>query len=404
MSRALLLVLAALATALGLANLYSADLGLEGVPGRAFTAQGTHALASLVAFAIASRLPVEALRRHALLLWAVCVGLLLVTHAHGAIAGGARSWLVLGPVRLQPSELFKLALPLALAAELARPTQRRWEGAPVRRALERLGLHPTHAAKVPGAAARIAAIAALIVAPIGLVAIQPDLGGTGLLALCAASMLWISGLPRWLLGGGALAAAGAAPIAWGALEDYQRARVLTFLDPTSDPSGAGYQTLQSLYAIASGGLTGRGFLAGTQGRLGFLPEHTTDFILAHLAEEWGVIGAALCLGLLVAIVATGLVVAEGSRDRFGALLAAGLSLQLFWQVVVNAGGILGLLPLTGVTLPFFSYGGSSLVVSWASVGLLAALARGHARRPRLAIAPRALPRRHRVGSGTLEVA
>lgn len=387
MRRALLLGLASASTALGLLNLYSADLGLDGTIGPGFAAQATHALVGVAAFALLSRIPVERLRQYAYAVWGAGLVLLLATLVSGTVAGGARSWLALGPFRLQPSELMKLGLPLALAAELARPPRRRGLTRGLRRALLRVGLRRTTAARWGSGLARACGVVVLVGTPVVLIAAQPDMGAVGLLGLGALSLLWVAGLPRWLVAGGIAAGAAAAPLGWMCLASYQRARVLTFLHPSADPSGAGYQTLQSLAAVAAGGPLGRGFEAGTQGRLGFLPEYVTDFILAHLAEEWGLLGALLCLGLLLALVATGLFVAERSRDRFGGLLAAGLSLQLLWQVVVNVGGILGLMPLTGVTLPFFSYGGSSLLAVWTSVGLLAALAADPQRRRATTLQP-----------------
>ena len=274
-------------------------------------------------------------------------------------------------------------LPLVLAAELTRPTERTWWARTLRRALAGLGLSHDQSAKGARLLARWSTVAGLIGLPVGLVAAQPDLGAVGLLTLGALTVVWLAGVSRWVIAGGVITGLAAAPVGWMVLQDYQRERLLTFLDPTGDPSGAGYQTLQSLYAVASGGWLGRGWATGTQGRLGFLPEHTTDFILAHLAEEWGLLGAVVALGLLTALIGVGLAVAERARDPFAALLGAGLSLQVLWQVVVNAGGILGLLPLTGVTLPFFSYGGSSLIALWTTVGLLAGVARAGAPRRRL---------------------
>jgi rod shape determining protein RodA len=212
-------------------------------------------------------------------------------------------------------------------------------------------------------------VALIVGVPVALIGLQPDMGAVGLVLLGAATMVWLAGLSWWWVAAGAAAGVVAAPVGWTLLADYQRARVLTFLDPTTDPKGAGYQILQSLYAVASGGWSGQGFLRGTQGRLGFLPEHETDFILAVLAEETGVLGATVALGLLFGLVGAGIAIASRARDRFVALLAAGLAAQLLWQVVVNAGGALGLVPLTGVTLPFLSRGGSSLLVAWATVGV-----------------------------------
>lgn len=361
-----LLVLAALATGLGLVNLHSAATGTSGTVGGAFGAQATHALVGALAFAVASRIPVARLREAAMPAWTAGVVLLVLTLSFGDVGGGARSWLSLGPVRLQPSELMKVLLPLALAATLSsRPPRVREVSRRYGSSVGRLVAHLLQWACVVG----------LVAVPTVLVARQPDLGAVGLLGLGALSVVALAGVSRWVWVGGALTALLATPLGWFLLEGYQRDRIRTFLDPTRDPTGDGFQMLQSFATVASGGWLGRGWHGGTQGRLGFLPEHTTDFILAVLAEEWGLVGALLALALPFAVVLLGLTVAERARTRFETLLAGGLALQLLWQVVVNAGGVLGLLPLTGVTLPFFSYGGSSLLTVWLSVGLLAALAR-----------------------------
>jgi len=385
----LLLVLASLATGLGLANLYSADLTPMGDPGAGFAIQTTRALVALLAFGIATRLPLEKVREHARLLWLGGVALLVTTWLGGHVAGGARSWLALGPMHLQPSELMKVLLPLAIAAELTRPTQRSWAANALRWLLMHVGVSRPAAAQAGAVTTRWVIVVGLVAIPLGLVATQPDMGTAGLLGLTALTVVWLSGVHRRVLVVGAGAALVAAPVVWSVLQDYQRARIFTFAHPAQDPFGAGYQTLQSLYAVSSGGWWGRGWGSGTQGRLGFLPEHTTDFILAHLAEEGGLLGALLCLGLLFALITVGLVVAERARDRFSALLAGALSLSLLWQVAVNAGGILGLLPLTGVTLPFFSYGGSSLLAVWFAVGLLTAVARPTVRHRRPTLSPMA---------------
>jgi len=390
-TRALLLVLASLATALGLVNLYSADLTPLGDPGNGFAIQATRALVGLLVFGIAARLPLERVRENARLLWLGGVALLVATALVGHDAGGARSWLALGPVHVQPSELMKVLLPLAIAAELTRPNRRSRVSRVLRWPLIHLGASRAMAVRAGSAGARFLMVTLLVGIPLGLVATQPDMGTAALLGMTALMVVWLAGIHRWVLVAGTAAALVAAPVGWALLQDYQRDRILTFANPTADPTGAGYQTLQSLYAVSSGGWWGRGWGAGTQGRLGFLPEHTTDFILAHLAEEWGLIGALLCLGLLFALITVGLGVAERTRDRFSALLAGSLSLSLLGQVVVNAGGILGLLPLTGVTLPFFSYGGSSLLAVWFAVGLLAAVAQPTARHRRPVLNPVATP-------------
>jgi rod shape determining protein RodA len=349
------LVIAALATGVGLANLASASADLNGNVGRAFNTQAVSALVAIAVGLAASRVSLDTYKRIALPAWVMgCAGLIVVL-IMGAVGGGARSWLLLGGSSFQPSEAMKVLVPLALAAELSRPR------------------HST--------LSRVVVVGALVSIPVALIGLQPDMGAVMLITLGAMTIQWLGGLKaRWFVGAG-VAGLLAAPIAWANLFPYQQERILTFLDPHRDPTGSGYQTLQSQYAVAAGGWKGTGWFAGTQGRLGFLPEHETDFILAVLAEEWGVAGASIALILLFALVFVGIAIAAQTKDRFTALLAAGLGGQLFWQVLVNAGGVLGIVPLTGVTLPFLSRGGSSLLIAWATIGLLMACAAtlGHGR-------------------------
>ena len=339
-----ILSLAALATGLGLANLASATADPTGALGRVFYTQLVSAVVAISVGVAVSRVNAETLKRVALPAWALgCAGLVVVL-VMGAVGGGARSWLLLGGSSFQPSEAMKLLVPLALAAELSTPRRSRLT--------------------------RVLVCAGLVGVPVALIGLQPDMGAVGLLMLGALSVLWLGGLAtRWFVGAGVLGAI-IAPLAYAQLLPYQQQRLLTFIHPEQDPTGSGYQTLQSLYAIAAGGWKGAGWFAGTQGRLGFLPAHETDFILAVLVEEWGVAGGLVTLALLAGLVFAGLRIASLTKDRFIGLLAAGMAMQLFWQVMVNAGGVLGLLPLTGVTLSFLSRGGSSLLVAWASVGVL----------------------------------
>ncbi|MFT6158054.1 MAG: rod shape determining protein RodA [Myxococcota bacterium] len=349
------LSIGALATGVGLVNLASASADLSGELGRAFTTQAVSALVAIAVGIAASRISLDTYKRMALPAWAIgCAGLIVVLII-GAVGGGARSWLLLGGSSFQPSEAMKVLVPLALAAELSTPRH----------------------SKVT----RVIVVAGLINIPIALISMQPDMGAVMLVTLGSATILWLGGLKtRWFIGAG-VAGLLAAPIAWASLFPYQQERILTFLDPLRDPTGTGYQTLQSQYAVAAGGWKGTGWFAGTQGRLGFLPEHETDFILAVIAEEWGVAGASVALFLLFALVFVGVAIAAQTKHRFTALLAAGLGGQLFWQVLVNAGGVLGVVPLTGVTLPFLSRGGSSLLIAWVTIGLLMACAAtlGHGR-------------------------
>ncbi|GAB6063685.1 rod shape-determining protein RodA [Deferrisoma palaeochoriense] len=267
--------------------------------------------------------------------------------AVGHTTMGAQRWIALGPIRVQPSEFAKISIAIVTAHVLAREPYD-----------PPYGLRPL---LVPAATVGLAC---------ALVLLQPDLGTAVLMAGVAAVQVLFQGVRRGVLLGGVGAAAVALPAAWGFLHDYQRQRILTFLDPERDPLGAGYHIIQSKIAVGSGQLLGKGFLQGTQAHLRFLPERHTDFIFSVLAEEWGFLGAAVVLILFALWILWGLDIASRARDDFGRLLAVGLTAILFFHVLVNVGMVLGLLPVVGVPLPLFSYGGSSVVTTFLICGLL----------------------------------
>lgn len=293
----------------------------------------------------AAQVPPQTLRRWAPWLYAAGTLLLVAVLAVGATGKGAQRWLDLGVVRFQPSELMKLALPMVVAWHLAD-------------------------APLPPDARRVLATFAAILVPVALIARQPDLGtalvvgAAGFFALFLAGLRW-----RWLAGLALVAAAGA-PALWHVMHDYQRARVLTFLNPERDPLGAGYHIIQSKIAIGSGGLFGKGWLHGTQAHLEFLPERATDFIFAVLGEEFGLTGTLALLALYLFLVLRGLHIAARAQDTFGRLVAGALSLTFLVYVVVNTGMVTGLLPVVGLPLPLVSYGGTSLVTVMAGFGIL----------------------------------
>jgi len=199
---------------------------------------------------------------------------------------------------------------------------------------------------------------------------QPDLGTAIILFAIFCSMTLVVGVRKRTMAAIAAVAAAVAPFAWMSLKDYQKARLTSFLNPGRDPYGSGYHLLQSKIAIGSGGFLGKGFTHGTQGKLMFLPEHHTDFIFSILAEEWGFIGSSIVILIFFLLVMKGLGAATSSKDRFGFLLAFGISSMFFWHVIINLGMVTGLLPVVGVPLPFISYGGSFLVVSMTATGLI----------------------------------
>jgi rod shape determining protein RodA len=282
-------------------------------------------------------------------LYAAGLVLLIGVALFGEVRNGSRRWLSLGIMAFQPSELLKLALPLMLAWYFHRN-----EGA----------LRAKH----------FLAGGVLLLVPVLLILRQPDLGTAMMIGASGFYLLFFAGLPwKAILGGAALGTA-SLPVVWGLMHDYQQRRVLTLLDPTSDPLGDGYHIIQSTIAIGSGGLFGKGWMEGTQNQLDFIPERTTDFIFAVFGEEFGYLGAILLVVLYLAIVARGLIIAARAPTLFGRLMAATLSLNLFTYVFVNMGMVSGILPVVGVPLPLMSYGGTALITLLLGVGILMSVA------------------------------
>jgi rod shape determining protein RodA len=285
------------------------------------------------------------LRRGAPLLYIAGVLMLVAVLVFGEVGKGAQRWLDLGFLRFQPSELLKVAVPLMLAWFLAQ------------RPLPPSGLRTLSAAVLTGI-------------PVLLIARQPDLGTALLVASAGAFVLFLAGLSWRLLAFLGLVGAALTPVLWHLMREYQRQRVLTLLDPESDPLGAGYHIIQSKIAIGSGGVYGKGWGNGTQSHLEFLPERSTDFIFAVLGEELGLLGILVLLGIYLFIILRGLYIAARARDAFGRLLAGGLTLVFFVYLFVNTGMVSGLLPVVGVPLPLVSYGGTSMVTIMAGFGMI----------------------------------
>ena len=306
--------------------------------------QNIYWLLGLVAFTAVCFIP---LRFVALMVWpAYLIALLSLALIPliGEVHMGARRWLDLGPVQFQPSELMKWALILLLAHWFASRDAVRWQD--------------------------VLPALAFSAVPAALIVIQPDLGTTLVLLLAASAMIIAAGFPwRWLA-----AIVAASPVAlyvlWQNMHQYQKQRVLTFLDPQSDPLGSGYHVIQSTIAIGSGGIFGKGYLQGTQGRLHFLPEQHTDFIFAVLAEEGGLIAVLLLLLLYVVLISRMLVIAANAHTRFGSMLCTGMASIFILYVFVNIGMVAGILPVVGVPLPFISYGGSALLTMMTAMGLV----------------------------------
>ncbi|WP_027858876.1 rod shape-determining protein RodA [Marinobacterium jannaschii] len=336
-----LLLMLALLCGFGLVILYSASGQDMGYVSRQAIRMG----AGFFVLVVLAQLSPRFLARWAPWLYGIGLALLLAVLLFGVGAKGAQRWIALPGFRFQPSEIMKLVLPMTIAWYLAsRP------------------LPPS---------LKHTLISLLMVAiPTVMIMKQPDLGTSLLIAASGIFVLLFSGI-RWRYIFGALAVAGAAlPGLWAVMKDYQKQRVLTFLDPESDPLGSGWNIIQSKIAIGSGGVTGKGWLDGTQSQLDFLPESHTDFIIAVIAEELGLTGVVLLLLLYLCIIARGLLIAAQAQDGFGRLLAGSVILTFFVYVLVNMGMVSGLLPVVGVPLPMVSYGGTSIVTLMAGFGIL----------------------------------
>jgi rod shape determining protein RodA len=325
----------------GLLTLFSAS--------NASAARATSQLANmLVALGVMwtfANIPPQLLSRFAFPVYLVGVLLLVGVALFGEVVNGARRWLDLGITRIQPSELMKIAVPLALAWYFDR---------------YETSLRLRH--YVVGAV--------MLLVPVALIVRQPDLGTAVLILASGFFVLFLAGLSWRILIGLGIAGAAAAPFVWSALHDYQRQRILTLFDPSQDPLGTGYHTIQSTIAVGSGGWFGKGWLNGTQTHLDFIPERTTDFIFAVFAEEFGLFGCILLLVLFLLVISRGLVITARAPSLFARLLAGAITLTFFTYAFVNMGMVSGILPVVGVPLPLVSYGGTSLVSICIGFGIL----------------------------------
>jgi rod shape determining protein RodA len=279
--------------------------------------------------------------------YGVVLLLLLAVELIGAVGGGAQRWIDLGVINLQPSELMKIALVMALARFFHQ--------------LPRVYVTNLPSLLIP---------LVMVLVPVALVLLQPNLGTATMLILASATVVFLAGASQWLFwaAGGTILLS--LPVIWTLMHDYQRQRVLTFLDPGQDPLGSGYNITQSMIAIGSGGALGKGYLHGTQGALEFLPEHHTDFIFAAIAEEFGFAGGIIllaCYGLLLAWIS---LVALNTRSTFGRLLAMGLAMSVFLYIGINLAMVMGLAPVVGIPLPLMSYGGSAMMTVLMAMGLV----------------------------------
>ncbi len=290
---------------------------------------------------------IRAWMRWSYTLYVVALVLLMAVEIRGSVGMGAQRWIDLGFIQLQPSEIMKITLVLALA--------RYFHGASYQDVGRPLFLVPP---------------LLMVLAPVGFVLKQPDLGTAMMLTLASGAMFFLAGVRLWKFGLIIGAGGAAVPVAWRFMREYQRQRIITFLNPESDPLGAGYHILQSKIALGSGGLFGKGFMLGTQSHLNFLPEKQTDFIFTMLAEEWGMVGGVVLVGLYTLILVYGYAMSLRSRSQFGRLAGLGLTTTFFLYVFINTAMVMGLVPVVGVPLPLISYGGTAMLTLLFGFGLI----------------------------------
>ncbi len=302
-------------------------------------------LLSLIVMLVFAQIPPRKYYQWSPWIFGICILLLIAVLLTGHASKGAQRWLNLGFFQFQPSEVVKLAMPMMLAWYLSQKS-------------------------LPPRLSTISISGILLLLPLGLVAKQPDLGTALIIVFTGICVLLLAGISRRYVTIACMLLGCAAPFLWHFLHDYQRQRVLTFLNPELDPLGGGYHIIQSKIAVGSGGVWGKGYLAGTQSHLQFLPEHTTDFIFGVVGEEFGLLGATLLMLGLTFIVLRGLYISSQAQDTFSRLLAGSLSLTFFLSFFINMGMVTGILPVVGVPLPLISYGGSAMLTIMAGLGMM----------------------------------
>jgi rod shape determining protein RodA len=331
-------------TGIGLAMMYSAG----GDEGTLYLSQQFSRFAfAFVIMLVLAIMPMRILMDYAYVAYFICLVILAVVDVAGHIGMGAQRWVKLGGMNLQPSEFMKLAVILVLARYFHQ-------------------LHHEDIKRIPFLIIPLI----IIIIPAIFILRQPNLGTTTIMVCVGMIMFFLAGVQwRYFIGAG-LSVVCAMPVIWHFMHAYQKRRVLTFLDPQQDPLGAGYNILQSMIAIGSGGLLGKGYLQGSQSQLNFLPEKHTDFIFTMFAEEFGFFGSITLLALYMLLLAAGMLVALRSRSTFGAMVAGGVVALLFIHILINCAMVMGMLPVVGVPLPLMSYGGSIMVSTVCAIGLL----------------------------------
>jgi rod shape determining protein RodA len=342
-----LIGMALLLACIGLFNLYSMTAESQGAGTPLYLKQFYWMLIGLAVMMVIALIEYRFYSDLAYVVYSVAIFCLLAVFGYGIITSGAQRWIKIGSISFQPSEFVKLSVILALAKFFHRP--------PARKGYSLMDLW------IPFV---------ILLLPLVLILKQPDLGTAIIIFLIFFSIVlfvkiqW-SSLLILVMGG-----VGVLPVLWNFLKEYQKKRIITFFNPDLDPLGAGYHIIQSKIAVGSGGILGKGFMNGTQCKLGFLPEQQTDFIFSALTEEWGLVGSLFVVSLYFALILWGLRIAVQSKDRFGAIVAFGVASMIFWHVFINIGMVLGIMPVVGIPLPLLSYGGSFLVSTMIGVGLL----------------------------------
>lgn len=336
-----LLTITLVIMAFGLATIYSATAYAS----NRTTGQLMNMGVGIVAMWLIAQLPPQKLMRFAVPLYLVGIVLLVLVFVMGIKINGARRWLPIGITRIQPSEILKIATPLMLA----------WY---------------FHKYEATLRLRHYAVAGLLLLVPFVLIAKQPDLGTALLVGAAGFYVIFFAGLPWKIIFGMLAAGIAAAPFIWSMLHDYQRKRIMTLIDPSSDPLGSGYHIIQSTIAIGSGGPFGKGWLQGTQTHLEFIPERHTDFIFAVFSEERGLVGNCILVALYLLLIARGLMITANASTLFARVLAGSITLSFFTYAFVNMGMVSGILPVVGVPLPFMSYGGTALVTLFLGVGIL----------------------------------
>ncbi|MDA8125800.1 MAG: rod shape-determining protein RodA [Deltaproteobacteria bacterium] len=343
-----LFIMVLLLNGIGLINVYSAGFSLT-EPNQTpfYIKQLQWILIGMVGMSVAFFLDYRFIVRHGYVIYGVSLLLLLVVFTTGYATRGSQRWIALGGFTFQPSELVKLTLILALAKYFDR---------------HRMGRDYR--------LSELFTPFLLVIVPFVLILKQPDLGTGLILLIIFLSLVFFVGLDWRAFLAAAASSIVVAPIGWFFLKDYQKGRILTFFSPERDPLGSGYHIIQSMIAVGSGGLFGKGFLQGSQTQLKFLPEQQTDFVFSVFAEEWGFLGGMILMTIFLSLVLWGMKIVIHSKDYLGALVAFGITMLIFWEVFINIGMVLGILPVVGIPLPFLSYGGSSMVVLMTAIGLL----------------------------------